>query len=91
MNIVKTMSVKFEDENVAYVTCGIHRMYMLYSPVDGMLIAAYTMGGCNFKRQWPCSGEGIEEALWEWLCTLSRFTNPFKKRVLGSLRAVRAA
>lgn len=69
-----------------YFMCGIHFAYVEVLD-DGMLNFEYKVNGVKYS--WIYFFEELENAIWEWLCTLSRATNPSHCRVLGSLAAAR--
>lgn len=51
---------------------------------ENLFIFEYEIGDENFQELYPCTCDGVENALWEWLCTLSRFTTFDRSRTLGS-------
>lgn len=79
-------------ENVRVTDCGkffelelgIHRAQMEEHPDIGMFSMLYEMEEAWIEIYYDAKEEGsVENALWEWFCSLSRLTNPNWTRILG--------
>lgn len=83
-------SIEVKNEGCSVVLrCGLHKAVM-YD--DGAYFGFYyEVDGAEYFFEYLCDSESLEGAIWEWLCTLSRKTNPDNVRTLGSSRSARAA
>lgn len=82
LRCLKSMEFEIIDKRSASIQCGVHTLYLLVNWPD--LYVEYEVGGHVFMRLE--SAENLENAIWEWLCTLDRYTNPEHRRRLGSYR-----
>ena len=78
-------SLKFNelDAKLYTVNCGLMSALAVYDEVDNTFYFEYEHDGHMFVREYWATIDGVEEAIWEWLCTLSRFTTPDNHRLLG--------
>ena len=78
-------SVKFNvlTDELYFVHCGLMTAVAEYDEEENSFCFTYEHSGHMFVREYQATVEGVEEAIWEWLCTLSRFTTPNADRTLG--------
>lgn len=69
--------------NSAQISCGLQQAVLTVDRT-GWLIFGYEIKGRRYETLLSPDKEGVENVLWEWLCTLSRATRRDNNRVLGS-------
>ena len=86
--IKKSMNVEMPNGSEAVVRCGMKTAWIDAYEDDNIFLMTYDLKGHEVSEVYSISEEGIEEAIWEWLCNLSRITNERNERTLGSMRGV---
>lgn len=78
-------SVKFNEitSELYLVRCGLMSAVAEYDEEENSFCFTYEHNEHMFVHEYQATVEGVEEAIWEWLCTLSRFTTPNADRTLG--------
>ncbi len=89
----KSMRIYKEDGSDAVVyQVGLKKAWAEFNHNDQELYFSYYVGlEDEYLSQniWDLSAKGLETAIWEWLCTLSRWTTPDGQRTLGKLYLAR--
>lgn len=93
MNFVEAMKL---DRDELEIECGIYEGF-IHEHGDTFEFH-YEVRGNHYWYDYPSTDEGLADAVWEWLCTLSRATSPidslslnYNRRTLGSRRLVEVA
>ena len=78
-------SVKFNvlTDELYLVRCGLMTAVAEYDEAEGSFCFTYEHDEHLFIHEYQATTQGVEAAIWEWLCTLSRFTTPNAERTLG--------
>lgn len=85
-----SIEVDIFSDTQANLQCGIHSAYAeVVVGEDGEYLIVFDYDVDGMEGGWIYSFDEMENAIWEWLCTLSRATNPSHHRVLGSFDLAR--
>ena len=78
-------SVKFNvlTDELYLVRCGLMTAVAEYDEAENSFCFTYEHDEHLFIHEYQATTQGVEAAIWEWLCTLSRFTTPNAERTLG--------